>query len=344
MMKWLLITKQKRLKHTILKEYKRHPHEFEVIEDFKECTDPLQYERIIIGDDIWKRYRTIGKRWKFRNEFMDFYYEKLVRNSLKNSLQVNIVTQCDKCKKKGTRLNKADGVCKPCRTEMGINLNAKIVEEDEDWIARMNEIEPQKVEIINKKIPAKLGRITQEIIDKYFPEFRGINIRFTSTASGRSLYCWNIALNPEILEDEISYTHTIAHELTHQMCQLQGVLRGRSEEVAYLYDQQIPHGELQTEMWTFARHPDLVCHSYFFKLQNKEEKELLERLWEEEDKEKYQEIYFSTNKEHFQKHKQQIHELSKQALLKRKEGMVKYLAWYREELRKIGIIGYGRSY
>jgi len=228
--------------------------------------------------------------------------------------------------------------------EIVVNPHAKIVEEDEEWIARMEEIEPQNVNIINPKVPAELGRITQEIIDKYFPEFKGINIRFTSTASGRSLHNWNIALNPDILENgDLSYRHTIAHELTHQICSLQGVLRGRSKEVAYLYDQQMPNGELQCEMWTFARHPDLVCHSYFFKLRNKEEKELLERLWEE-DKEKYGEIYFSTNKEHFTKHKQHIHELSKQALLKRKEGMIKYLAWYREELRKIDIIGYGRSY
>lgn len=54
--------------------------------------------------------------------------------------------------------------------------------------------------------------------------------------------------------------------------------------------------------------------------------------------------WHDTNHMHFFKNKDKIHELSKQALIKRKEGMIKYLEWYRNELKKISIKGRGRSY
>lgn len=333
-----MITKQKRLKKIIIQEYKRHPEVFDVIEDHKDCKDPLEYNRIIIGDDIWKKNRMVRRAWD--NNFNDFYYEQLIRNTIKNKLKVNVVSQCTECKKKGTRLNRTnDGRCKSCRETDVINHNAEIIEVEPDWIEKNEKYEPQEVIIINNHVPEELGRITQEVIDKYFPEFKGIYIHLTNSASGKSLYAWHIALNPNILQShERSCNHTIGHELTHQLCTLQGVLRGRSEEVAYLYNQQIPNGELQCEMWTFARHPDLIANSYFSKQFSREESEELEKKYGTLTKE-FHEKRDEINLNHFIKHRMKIHELSKQALIKRKEGMITYRRWFRDEMLKIGIEG-----
>ena len=342
-MKWLLITNQKTLKKKILKEFKRHPEVFDVIHNWKDFNfeDATNYNRIILGDDFWKQYRK-SHRW---DTPIGKLYWDLCHNSRNRSVHspdgfiLDIVSQCTECKRKGVRLDRTnDGRCKSCREANAKNPHVVIEEPDPEWIEKMESIEPKEVELINKRVPEELVTLTQEVIDKYFPEFKGINLRYTSTALGRSLMGWDIALNPNLLKrTEQETIHTIAHELTHQMCQHQMILRGRSEEVSYLYDQRIPHGELQTDMWTFARHPDLVSHGYFFYT----DRELSEKLKEKHGgwNDAYSEEKRLYDNRHFAKHRNKIHELSKQALMHRKNGMINYRQWFRDEMKKINIAG-----
>ena len=63
-MKWLLISKQKTLRKKILKEFKRKPDQFDQIFDYNEFSMEItkEYNRIILGDDVWKEYRK-SHRW-----------------------------------------------------------------------------------------------------------------------------------------------------------------------------------------------------------------------------------------------------------------------------------------
>ena len=341
-MKWLLISKQKTLKNKILKEFKRKPTEFEQIFNWKDFNmkDAKNYNRIILGDDFWKEFRKSGK-WK--TPIHTLYWDLQTNSSNwgrgnKGSYRMNIVSQCDKCRKKGIRLDKCSGICKECRKTDHVNHNAEIVEFLPDEIQKLLDNEPHEVIKVNDKISDYLIEQVRQVIKHYFPEFKGIYVHYTSRALGQSLYEWHIALNPE-LENRThrEIIHTIAHELTHQMCRLQGVLRGRSAEVDYLYDQQIPHGELQTDIWTFARDKKLVSHGYFF-YSDKEFHATLKETHNGFTDEYYKERRW-LNVKHFEKQKHHIHELSKQALNHRKNGMINYRKWFRDEMLKINIRG-----
>ena len=90
-------------------------------------------------------------------------------------------------------------------------------------------------------------------------------------------------------------------------------------------------------MWTYARHPDLVNHGYFFY----SDREFHSKLKEKHGG--YTDEYYKEDRlkdiQHFAKHRDYIHKLSKQAIIQRKNGMINYRRWFRDELLKINIKG-----
>jgi len=344
MAKWLMITEGEDLRNTILEEYKRHPQVFDLISDFQEC-DPTEYDKIIIGADIWERYRTGEVGSEFRKSFRDFKFE-LMERSFRSRSNYHVIRQCSGCGRIGIRLNIGyKGLCKDCRSGLRENPNAVIRNDhDNEWIETIIKSEPSHVKIVSKDIPEILGELTENVIETYFPEFNGIEIGLTRTQLGQSIFPWRIALNPELVTNysRMGTIHTIAHELTHQSCTLQAVLRGRSERVKYLYSQNIPSGELSTEIWTFARHPDLVAPGYFMRKLKHTDNNMLELLYERyrTGVGSYSE-YFSRYKElqegHFQRHKELIHKVAIESLKMRKSGERYYIKWIKEQLSNIGI-------
>ena len=53
----------------------------------------------------------------------------------------------------------------------------------------------------------------------------------------------------------------------------------------------------------------------------------------------FQDKKFKIGMKHMIQHRIKIHELSKEALKKRKEGMINYRRWFRDEMLKISIKG-----
>jgi len=346
MAKWLMIMEGEDLRDRILEEYKRHPQVFDLISDFREC-DPTEYDKIIIGDDIWERYRDSEVGSEFRKSFRDFRHELTIR-TFKSRFTYHFILQCSACGKVGVRLDlRYNKVCKVCRSKSMANPNAVISDNhSEEWISKTKGIEPKGVVIATKNVPKELGEITEWVISKYFPEFNGINIYLTTTASGQSFGPWDIALNPDMLNPYRSrrgMIHTIAHELTHQMCLLQTILRERANGMGILYDQKIPTGELATDIWTFARSPDLVSTGYFQRKLDKELSRRLTRLLLKSDMGddratvEYHTLWNELQVKHFEKHQDTIHSLAVESIEKRRKGLIKYIQWFKEQMKEIEI-------
>ena len=337
-MKWLLISKHKINKKRILQEYKRHPDKFDMIHEINSIDDINDYDLVIIGVDMRKHFWWGGKYKEIRKEMLALLWEG---KRTGENFDYKYMEKCSNCKRQGTRLDishsKFDGWWKKCRKESGLNVNAYIVKLDEEQKKNWLENEPTEVKIYNKKVPEKLGHEVREVIKKHFHEFKGIFVGFTGANSGKYLGGWAIALNPDLLQkSRRNMMHTIAHELTHAMVGMQGILRDRANGYEYLYNQQIPHGELQCEIWTFARHPDYVSNSYFSYKLPKEINEQFKGRWDDKE---VNEKYNKLQEEHFMKNKNKIHELSKEAIRRRVDGDIKYLSWFKDQMKEIDIEG-----
>ncbi len=169
-----------------------------------------------------------------------------------------------------------------------------------------------RVIVRSKRLPEKLVKETELTLRNYFPEIRRIYLYFTSSSYGRFLGGWKIALNPRILRRKREALHVIAHEVTHVIQWNQEVIRSLAlkTKFRYLYDQRIPKGELACEIWTFARHEDLVSISPYIAKE-------VSRTKGFEDKAK------------------EIHELSKEAIARRKNGERRYIKWFLSQLESI---------
>ncbi len=164
------------------------------------------------------------------------------------------------------------------------------------------------------------------VLRRYFPELRGVLLYYTGSANGKYLYGWKIALDPDLLKKpKRKLRHTVAHELTHLIQYQQDRIRHRAlqTEYAYLYAQRIPKGEEACEIWTYARHPDLVAPSgYLHSPFEMRESETSDEFWERKFR-------------FYEQHCDEIHELAKKAIELRNRGFRQYIKWFLRELRSI---------
>jgi|Deesub1362A_J573_1020465.scaffolds.fasta_scaffold27285_2 hypothetical protein len=186
--------------------------------------------------------------------------------------------------------------------------------------------EPTRVIVKSQKIPSELAAETQKVIDSYFPELCGVLLYYTGTSYGKYLGDWKIALSPDLLKKPIrKLYHTIAHELTHLIQYQQDKIKERAiqTEYAYLYTQRIPKGEESCEIWTYARHPDLVAPSSYLYFKPRTLKDAL------------RDITFEDEFRIAEKYCNEIHELAKHAIEMRGRGERRYIKWFLGKLAEI---------
>ncbi|WP_290597503.1 MULTISPECIES: hypothetical protein [unclassified Archaeoglobus] len=158
------------------------------------------------------------------------------------------------------------------------------------------------------------------------PRAPWVLLYYTNSAKGEYLLDWKIALDPDLLnEPKRELHHTIAHELTHLIQWQQNRIRHRALQTkyAYLYAQKIPKGEEACDIWTYARHPDLVAPSGY--LHTPFEMRKGETSCE----------FWNRKFRFYEKHCNEIHELAKKAIELRARGCRRYIKWFLDELRLI---------
>jgi len=158
-----------------------------------------------------------------------------------------------------------------------------------------------------------LHQLTIDVIDRYFPELSGRTffLRYTFSAYGRFLFRmpkYTIALNPEIVtKNPLRFAkHVIGHELTHI---IQHYFEDFEEEgrkyFPELYERPFPTGEESCDLYTYARHPDLVVPG----------------------RGSYIRIPLSADPK-------EVHELAVEAIVRRNKGYRTYIKWFKEEVYK----------
>ncbi|ADC65276.1 hypothetical protein Ferp_1117 [Ferroglobus placidus DSM 10642] len=181
-----------------------------------------------------------------------------------------------------------------------------------------------RVVVKSKRIPKKLEEEVKKVIKRYFPEIDGVLLYYTGSAYGKYLRDWKIALNPIILKKpkRILY-HTVAHEVTHLIQWQQEKVRSKAlkTEYSFLYTQRIPKGEKACEIWTYARHPDLVAPSYYLSVE-------LKKLPNSKK-------FLSAGIEFYEERSFEIHRLAKKAIKLRERGVRNYIKWFLNELNSI---------
>ncbi|MFA4700163.1 hypothetical protein [Pyrococcus kukulkanii] len=161
----------------------------------------------------------------------------------------------------------------------------------------------------------KYAPLVVEVVDTYFPELSGLTIYLYATYSalGRyhvNAYPYNLALNPVDLKREPNeyVVHVIAHELTHLIQYNYDIFVSLGQEYfPLLYAKRIPKGEEACDLYTYARHPDLVVPGrggYIGIPENADPEE--------------------------------VHELALEAIrLRNEEGVRNYIKWFKERLKEV---------
>jgi len=181
-----------------------------------------------------------------------------------------------------------------------------------------------RIVVKSKRIPKRLEEKVRKVLEHYFPEIDCVSLYYTGSAYGKYLRDWKIAINPLLLKKpkRVLY-HTVAHELTHLIQWQQEKIRPKAlkTEYSFLYAQRIPKGEEACEIWTYARHPDLVAPSYYLGLKPKKLPNSM-KSW-------------CTAMEFYEEHSFEIHNLAKKAIEMRRQGFRSYIKWFLNELNSI---------
>ncbi len=168
--------------------------------------------------------------------------------------------------------------------------------------------EPKGVVLRSRRIPKEVVKRIEGVL-KFFPELSGFYVYYTSTHFGKYVGGWKIAINPKLRGRFFNYV--VAHELTHLIQYNQERVRekGRRTKYSFLYEQKIPKGELQCDIWCYARDERLVSISPY----------LARKIGVSERRK-------------FEERSEEICNLAREAIELRKKKRT-YIAWFTKELK-----------